>query len=61
MNLGDILSQRESIAREMQVMTFYHYSPLGRVAPPKGMNFRGKGGGGVIFDPKINIADFGPL
>ena len=36
----------------------------GRMAPPKRMNFRksSKGGGdGVISNPKIYIADFGPL
>ena len=35
----------------------------GRVSPPKRMNFRksSRGEGGVIFNPKIYIAKFGPL
>ena len=35
----------------------------GRVALPNRMSFRksAKGGAGVIFNPKIDIADFGPI
>ena len=34
----------------------------GRMASPKRMNFRKSSrGGGVIFNPKNYIADFGPL
>ena len=38
------------------------FGAKGRVALPDWMNFRKSSrGGGVIFNPKIYIADFGPL
>ena len=39
------------------------YNTQGRVALPNQMNFQksSKGGQGVVFNPKIYIADFGPL
>ena len=33
----------------------------GRTAPPKRMNFRKNSKGGIISNPNIYIADFGPL
>ena len=38
-------------------------STKGRVTLPKRMNFQknSKRGGGIIFNPKIYVADFGPF
>ena len=38
------------------------YTRKGRLVPPKRINFqKSSKGGWIIFNPKINLADFGPL
>ena len=59
---ASLYSGAEEVGFYCQVFITFHDSE-GRVRVPKWMNFRktSKGGGEVIFNPKIYIADFGPL
>ena len=46
----------------MKCLTNLMSGSKGRVTVPKRMNFqKSSEGGGVISNPKINIAEFGPL
>ena len=59
---ANVLDLKKSAFKGSKLFWRIHFLK-GRVVARKWMNFRNssKGGGGVIFNPKIYIADFRPL